>query len=358
MNDFLIPSSNPTAKIKAGHIAWRSPSNIAIVKYWGKYGQQFPSNPSLSMTLEHAFSETHLFYKPKGQEGAALQFSFDNKENRAFEARIALVLKSWKEYLPFLDLIDVDIHSKNSFPHSAGIASSASAMSALALCMVSLEQLIYKRFSDKEFFQKASFLARLASGSACRSVFPCFALWGRSDHVQGSHDAYAIEMERFDPVFASLHDDIVIVSSDEKAVSSSAGHALMIDHPFAESRYAQARRHVEELNQVLKAGDIERFGEIAELEAMTLHALMMSSQPSYILMLPNTLRIIHKVREFRLEAKLPVYFSLDAGPNPHILYPSSIKSSVQPFINSEIKPFAEQGMILNDHCGKGPVQIS
>lgn len=310
------------------------------------------------MTLEHAFTETHLFYKPKGEAGTALQFSFDNKENRAFEARIALVLKAWKEYLPFLDLIDVDIHSKNSFPHSAGIASSASAMSALALCLVSLEQLIYKRFSDKEFFQKASYLARLASGSACRSVFPCFSLWGRSDHIQGSHDAYAIAMERFDPVFASLHDDIVIVSSDEKAVSSSAGHALMIDHPFAESRYAQARRHVEELNQVLKAGDIERFGEIAELEAMTLHALMMSSQPSYILMLPNTLSIINKVREFRLEAKLPVYFSLDAGPNPHILYPSSIKSSVQPFINSEIKPFAEQGMILHDHCGKGPVQIS
>lgn len=358
MNDFLIPSSNPTTKIKAGHIAWRSPSNIAIVKYWGKYGQQFPGNPSLSMTLEHAFTETHLFYKPKTTNGINLKFSFDNKENRAFEARIQIVLKSWKEYFPFLELIDIDIHSKNSFPHSAGLASSASSMSALALCMVSLEQLIYKRFSDKEFFQKASFISRLASGSACRSVFPCFAVWGRSDHIQGSHDGYAVACERFHPDFASMHDDIVIVDSGQKSVSSTAGHALMNEHPFEESRYKQARKHVEELNQVLITGDMERFGEIAELEAMTLHALMMCSQPSYTLMLPNTLLIINKIKEFRHESKLPVYFTLDAGPNPHILYPSSIKSSVQPFINSEIKPYAEEGLILSDYCGKGPVQIS
>ena len=310
------------------------------------------------MTLEHAFTETHLFYKPKDNSTETLKFSFDNKENRAFEARIALVLKSWKEYLPFLDIIDIDIHSKNSFPHSAGIASSASAMSALALCIVSLEQLIYKRFSDKEFFQKASYLSRLASGSACRSLFPCYSVWGRTDHIQGSHDAYAIAMERFDPIFASLHDDIVIVSSDEKSVSSSAGHALMNDHPFAESRYTQARKHVEELNQVLKSGDIDRFGEIAELEALTLHALMMCSQPSYTLLQPNTLVVLNKIKEFRRDAKLPVYFSLDAGPNPHILYPTSIKASVQQFIEAEIKPLAEGGMILNDHCGKGPVQIS
>ena len=120
----------------------------------------------------------------------------------------------------------------------------------------------------------------------------------------------------------------------------------------------QARRHVEELKPGIKAGDIERFGEIAELEDdLTCFDDVISTQlyPHA----PNTLSIINKVREFRLEAKLPVYFSLDAGPNPHILYPSSIKSSVQPFINSEIKPFAEQGMILHDHCGKGrPVQIS
>lgn len=358
MNDFLIPASNPPAKIKPGHIAWRSPSNIAIVKYWGKYGQQFPANPSLSMTLENAYTETHLFYKPRAANDEAINYTFDNQKNRAFEARIQLVFKSWKEYFPFLDTIHLDIHSKNSFPHSTGIASSASSMSALALCVVALEQLIYKRFTDKEFFQKASFMARLASGSACRSVFPCFSVWGKTDHVEGSHDAYAIPLERFHPIFASLLDDIIIVSSDEKAVSSSAGHVLMNDHPFAESRYTQARRHTEELNQILKSGDLDRFGEIAEMEAMTLHALMMCSQPSYTLMLPNTLTVINKVRDFRRDTKLPVYFSLDAGPNPHILYPSDINAEVEGFILNEIKPLAEEGKVLKDHCGKGPFQLS
>ena len=79
MNDFLIPASNPPSKIKPGHIAWRSPSNIAIVKYWGKYGQQFPANPSLSMTLENAYTETHLFYKPRAVSDEAINYSFDNQ---------------------------------------------------------------------------------------------------------------------------------------------------------------------------------------------------------------------------------------------------------------------------------------
>lgn len=358
MNDFLIPSSNQMAKVKAGHLAWRSPSNIAIIKYWGKYGNQLPANPSLSMTLEQSYTETHLFYRPRKPNEELVQYFFDTKQELAFEAKIKRVLQAWKEYLPFLDAVALEFHSKNSFPHSAGIASSASSMSALALCMLSLEQILYQRYTDEQFFRKASYLARLASGSACRSVFPCFAIWGRTDHISGSHDAYAIPCERFHPIFATLHDDIIIVNSESKSVSSTAGHALMNDHPFAESRYQQARQHTEELNQVLKSGDIHRFGEIAETEAMTLHALMMCSRPSYTLLLPNTLHVINKIKAFRADTLLPIYFSIDAGPNPHILYPDEAKVEIQKFIESEIKPFAHQGQIIRDHCGKGPVQLS
>jgi len=359
MNEFLIPSSQTTGIIKPGHLAWRSPSNIAIVKYWGKYGRQIPANPSLSMTLEHACTETHMFYKPRGnQEAEPILYFFNNERNTSFESKVIKVIEGWKEYFPFVDQLILEFHSKNTFPHSAGLASSASSMSALALCLVSLEQEIYKRFTDKDFFLKASFVARLASGSACRSVYPCFAIWGLNEGILDSSDAYAIACERFDPVFASMHDDIVMVSSDEKLVSSTAGHALMNEHPFAESRYTQARGHVKELFQVLISGDIHRFGEIAESEAMTLHALMMCSKPSYTLLLPNTLMVLHKIKSFRRDTGLPVYFSLDAGPNPHILYPAHIKDAVTSFLKSDILPLAENGTILHDHCGKGPVQFS
>lgn len=154
MNDFLIPSSNQMAKVKAGHLAWRSPSNIAIIKYWGKYGNQLPANPSLSMTLEQSYTETHLFYRPRKPNEELVQYFFDTKQELAFEAKIKRVLQAWKEYLPFLDAVALEFHSKNSFPHSAGIASSASSMSALALCMLSLEQILYQRYTDEQFFAK------------------------------------------------------------------------------------------------------------------------------------------------------------------------------------------------------------
>lgn len=359
MNEFLIPSSNPSGKIKSGHIAWRSPSNIAIIKYWGKYGNQLPANPSISMTLEHAFTETHLFYKPGNvfAEGG-IRFSLDGKPNEKFHTKIKSVLTKWKEYFPFLESINIEILSKNSFPHSAGIASSASSMSALALCVVSLEQLIYQRFTDKEFFQKASFAARLASGSACRSVYPCYSVWGKSDHIPQSNDAYAIPYERFHPVFATLHDDIVIIDSNEKEVSSTAGHALMVENPYADIRYKQARQNAEELAVILRSGNVHRFGEIAEQEAMTLHALMMSSNPGYLLMQPNTLHVINRIKDYRRRTGNPVYYTLDAGPNPHIFYPNEIKEEVEGFINSEIRELAENGIILHDICGKGPVQLN
>lgn len=357
MNEFLIPSSQPLGPVKAGHLAWRSPSNIAIVKYWGKFGRQIPANPSLSMTLEDSFTETHLFYKPADSGEDPIRYYFNNERSPSFEDRVVHFIEGVKEYFPFIDQLELEFHSKNSFPHSAGLASSASSMSSIALCLVSLEQDLYKRFSDKQFFLKASFIARLASGSACRSVYPCFAAWGQSDGIPNSTDAYAIACERFDPVFATYHDDIVIVSSDEKAISSSSGHALMNEHPFAESRYAQAKANARELFQVLKNGDLKRFGEIAETEAMTIHALMMCSSPGYTLLLPNTLSVLHKVRVFRKETGLPVYFSLDAGPNPHILYPAHIKDSVSAFIRTDIQPLAENGVILHDHCGMGPVQL-
>jgi diphosphomevalonate decarboxylase len=359
MNEFLIPSSNPIGKIKSGHIAWRSPSNIAIVKYWGKYGHQQPANPSLSMTLEHAFTETHVFYRPGNVfDPDGFSFLLDGKPNAKFSAKLTQVFKKWREYFPFLDQVQLEIVTKNSFPHSAGIASSASGMSALALCLVSLEQKLYARFSDKEFFQKASFMARLASGSASRSVYPCFSVWGRSDYIPSSNDAYAIPLERFHPIFATLHDDILIISSEEKSISSTDGHALMNSNPYAEVRYGQARKQVQELNQVLASGDLHRFGEIAEQEALTLHALMMASDPGYLLLHPHSILAIQRIRRYRKETGLPIYFTLDAGPNIHILYPDEIKSEVEGFIISELKELAEDGNLLTDICGKGPVQLN
>ena len=345
-----------------GGIKWQSPSNIALVKYWGKSpkGLQIPQNPSVSLTLKNCRTETSVFYEESDRFG--LHFRFDGKENPEFQTKIANFLKSQMARFPFLNQMELHIDSSNTFPHSSGIASSASSMSALVLCLLDIDASL--RGSQEQHdgtkrsaidLQKASFLARLASGSACRSVFPKAALWGATDAFAGSSDEYALPLEdTLAPVFKTYHDSILVVSDAKKAVSSRAGHALMDTNPYAETRYAVARQNVAELLSALKTGDLESFIRITEWEAMQLHALMMCSNPSYILMKPNTLRIINTLYEFRRETDIPVCFTLDAGPNVHLLYPDQHAEMVERFIMDELEPYCNEGQWIPDQVGDGP----
>ena len=175
--------------ITSGRIAWRSPSNLALVKYWGKYGRQLPRNPSISFTLNNAFTETILEYRPKDadNQNIELDFFFEKKPNDAFRNKMLKFLESIVDVFPFLTQFHLTVHSYNSFPHSTGIASSASAMSALATCLCSLEKELFGTLeSSDDFLQKSSFIARLGSGSASRSVYPHLAIWGESEAAEGS----------------------------------------------------------------------------------------------------------------------------------------------------------------------------
>jgi len=355
----ILDSSNPP---EADSVVWRSPSNLAIIKYWGKHGLQLPRNPSLSLTLAASCTDTSIEYEFKeAVQGSAVDFDFffHEEENEAFKAKTQDFLNSLLPVFPFLAQLHLTVRTGNSFPHSAGIASSASGMSALALGLCSLEDRLFGTLQDPgDFDRKASYVARLGSGSACRSIFSHAAVWGETPLVPGSSDAFAVPVgERVHDLFKSMHDDILIVSTDEKSVSSRAGHALMDGNPYAEPRYAQARQRLSVLLGALETGDLETFGKIAEDEALTLHALMMCSNPSYMLMHPNSLAIIERVRAWRAETKHPVYFSLDAGPNIHLLYPEDIVTDVRKFIEDDLAEFCENGFVLNDWVGEGPEEM-
>lgn len=362
----MIDYQNPrlvidSSKLEPGQVAWRSPSNLALIKYWGKYGRQLPQNPSISFTLDNAFTETTLAYRPKlgADEGIALEFFFDQKPREDFRQKVLTFLESITDFFPFLKQLEITIHSYNSFPHSAGIASSASSMSALALCLCSLEHRFFGTLADDTAYrQKASYIARLGSGSACRSIYATMGVWGETVEVPNSSNLYAVPFhEKLHPVFKTFHDDILIVSKGEKSVSSRAGHGLMDGNPFAEPRYQQARQRFHQLMDALEKGDLEAFGRIAENEALTLHALMMASNPSFILMLPNSLALIERVRQYRKDTGHALYFSLDAGPNLHLLYPDDIKVPVQTFIEEELSAFCENGIWIKDQVGEGPLEL-
>ena len=128
----------------------------------------------------------------------------------------------------------------------------------------------------------------------------------------------------------------------------------MNGNPYAESRYAVAKNNIENLLKALETGDLETFIHITESEAMQLHALMMCSTPSFVLMKPNTLRIISTLDEFRRETDIPVCFTLDAGPNVHILYPDRDAELVERFIMDELERYCVDGKWIADRVGNGP----
>lgn len=333
---------------------WTCPSNIALIKYWGKKPHQIPCNASLSMTLSKASTELSLELHSKDSKSSEIEcdYYFEGKKNEKFEHRVREFLQTQQVHFPFLKDFALHFQSKNSFPHSTGIASSASAFGAIALALCDAKNQLSGVEKNSNFMQEASNIARQGSGSACRSLFPSYALWGKVEDVTNSSDEYAIPITDVHLNFQNMCDAILIVDSAPKKVSSSLGHSLMNNHPYAAQRFVQANQRVSEMISVLRNGDYERYIQLTESEALTLHAMMLTSHDYYLLMRPQTLEIIEKIFKFRQETKIPVCFTLDAGPNIHLLYANSYQEKVEEFLNSELKNHIQE--IKWDKIGLGP----
>ncbi len=358
-NDFI--SSSPNKEIESGKVTWQAPSNIALVKYWGKKEEQIPANPSISFTLNTSKTTTTLEFEKResSAEGFRFELYFEGKKKEDFKPKIKTFLERIEKYVPFLKDYSLIIRTENSFPHSSGIASSASGMSALALCIMSLEKELNPEMTEEYFNRKASFLARLGSGSACRSIEGGLVVWGNHKKTESSSDLYGVQYKKpVHEVFYNFQDTILLVDKGSKQVSSSVGHNLMHGHPFADERFAQAHNNLNALQEIFEQGDLNGFIEVVEREALTLHAMMMSSKPYFILMKPNTLEIINKIWKFRENTGLPVCFTLDAGANVHVLYPKESKEKILEFIKNELVAYCENEQYLCDHVGKGAVKLN
>jgi diphosphomevalonate decarboxylase len=347
-------------EIPTGKVGWQSPSNIALVKYWGKQSGQIPANASLSFTLSESFTETIVEYSPKTNQDFKLEFFLDDEANEIFAEKTSIFFKSLIESFPFIEQLDFKVYSKNTFPHSAGIASSASGMSAIALCLCEIERKYFDDFSsDDKFFKRASYFARLGSGSACRSIYGGLVSWGEIEGNRNSSNKFGSQLTKnVDEIFEDFHDSILIVDAGQKKVSSSVGHSLMNSNPFSQARFNQAETNIQRLLEVLKSENLEEFIKIVETEALTLHSMMMTSSPYFLLMKPNTISIIEKIWEFRKETSLPVCFTLDAGPNIHLLYPAKNKEEVRSFIENELLQHTFNNTVIHDKVGSGPVKLN
>jgi diphosphomevalonate decarboxylase len=352
--------------ISSGEVGWECPSNIALIKYWGKYAGQIPANPSLSFTLSSCVTQTRIAYGEAKQGG--MEFLFEGEPKPEFAVKIQRYLDTLYAELPWLNRIHLRIDSRNTFPHSSGIASSASAMGALALCLVSMDRAFDPRgqkglLHDESFWRQASDIARRGSGSACRSVYGGYTVWGTHPEIPGSHDLWAVplDMNTVHPRFRDIRDTVLLVDRGTKSVSSTAGHGLMDGHPYAGARFEQGSERVAQLWHILQNGseqDWQAFGDLVESEALTLHAMMLASTPSFLLIKPATVAIIEEIRRFRNQSGIPVFFTLDAGANVHLIYPEFASEYAMELIKKQLNPYLSSGLYLCDRIGKGPSPLA
>lgn len=282
----------------------KAPANIAFIKYWGKRNEKLrlPANSSISMNLSGAYTITSVEFDP------------GFKSDELFWGKLAAGEQETKRVSTQLDLIRgiakiktyAKVVSKNNFPKGAGIASSASGFAALTVAAASAASL---GLSEK----KLSILARIGSGSACRSIPDGFVEWRTAD---SSAQSYAVSLHP--PDYWDICDLIAVVGESSKKISSTEGHALAESSPFYKARIMGMKDKVKEMKDSLRKKDFTKFGEILEAEAVNMHSVMMTSEPPLYYWLSQTLEIMLAITEWRGRG-LEAYFTIDAGPNVHVI---------------------------------------
>ncbi len=287
--------------------------NIAFIKYWGNrdHALRLPANGSISMNLDGLYSRTRVTFTPELEQdtlrlnGTLVSGAGMQRVQAMLERVRHMSGLSWR----------ARVESQNNFPTGAGIASSASAFAALALAASAAAGL---RLDEAAL----SRLARTGSGSACRSVPAGFVEWhpGTADA-----DSYAVSLAP--PEHWALTDCIAVVSTRHKPTGSTQGHALADTSPLQASRVADTPRRLDLCRQAILQRDFEAFALVTELDCNMMHAVMMTSNPPLLYWSAATLEVMHAVQQWRATG-LPVCYTIDAGPNVHVLCPKAYTSQV------------------------------
>ncbi len=280
-----------------------APSNIAFIKYWGKKDEKLrlPENGSLSMCLSNLLTTTTVEFDKKYKKDEIIYNGIQEPSvgNRAIKHldRIRNLAKSG---------LKAKVVTKNNFPLGVGLSSSASGFAALSLAGSKAAGL---SLSEKDL----SILARQGSGSACRSVPDGFVEWLDGDTNETS---YAVSI--FPTGWWNIADVVAIVNTDKKEVSSTEGQKLVDSSHFFQTRLQNIKAKMELAKKLLKEKAFPEFGELIEAEALELHAVMLTSKPSLIYWIPETLKLMKLVKKWRGEG-LPVYFTINTGQTIHLI---------------------------------------
>jgi diphosphomevalonate decarboxylase len=311
--------------------------NIALIKYWGDFDSNLhiPVNGSISMNLRELFTRTSVSFDPYlGHD----QFTLDGRQvSGSGLERVSSLLERVRQMAGIT--ISASVESHNNFPTGSGVASSASGFAALSLAA--------SKATGLDLDEKSlSRLARTGSGSACRSILKGFVEWQAGSSDQESY-AYSIAP----PEHWDLVDCIVLVSQDEKPFSSSLGHTLAQTSLLQSVRVADAPRRLRICRNAIFNSDFDALANVVELDSNLMHAVMLTSSPSLLYWHPNTVTIMQAVQSWH-KAGLPVCYTIDAGPNVHVLCPGDVSGEVA----ERLKQLSGVVKVLVTHPG-GPAML-
>lgn len=313
--------------------------NIAFIKYWGNRHQalRLPVNGSTSMNLGGLYARTSVTFDPALCCDDVLRLN-GQVESAAALRRVSAFLDHVREMAGVQTFARVV--SENNFPIGTGIASSAAAFAALALAA---SKAIGLELSEREL----SRLARLGSGSACRSVPGGFVEW-----QVGEDDADSVAYSIAPPEHWDLADCVAVLKTGHKPVGSTEGHSLAPTSPLQDARVADTPRRLGICREAIMKRDFAALAEIIEQDSNLMHAVMMTSQPPLFYWEPGSLELMRLVKAWRAEG-IPAAYTLDAGPNVHVICEAGALTEVRRRL--EALPFVRQ--ILVAHPG-GPACIT
>jgi len=284
----------------------KAPINIALSKYWGKRDKvlNLPYNSSLSIALPFYSTTTisitqdkdHIFLNGK-----------ETPSGSSFAKRTTGFLNLFRKD----DKMFFRVETKNDLPTASGFASSASGLAALVFA---LNDLFNWQLESKQL----SILARLGSGSAARSIHSGFVEWSSGSREDG-FDSYGLRLQIKD--WNDLRIGVIVVSDEQKEVSSRDGMSLAVStSPFYKAWVNKASQDTDLIKKYIAVSDIDNLGKIMESNALAMHATAITSSPALIYWSPETISIMHKVWQLRDQYSISVYFTMDAGASPFLMF--------------------------------------
>ncbi len=293
-----------------------APSNIAFIKYWGVIDDmlRLPANTNISMNLSNLLTTTTVEFNSSFKEDEIL---FNGKKEENVSSRAIAQLNRIRKLANISE--KAKVVTENNFPTSTGLSSSASGFAALSDAGAKAAGL---NLSEKEL----SILARLGSGSACRSIPDGITEWKEGN---SSETSYAVSLYPHD--YWDLVDVVAVVSVSKKDINTSEGHKLANTSPFFATRLSLINKKVELLKKYLQEKNFTAFGELIEAEALEFHAILITSTPSLLYWFPQTIRVMKQVKKWRSEG-LAVYFTINTGQDVHVLCQKKDAEKVAKFV--------------------------